>query len=135
VKEQLILLVDDEPDFCEMVVYNLRGEGREIITAGDGLEALRLARWRTPDLILLDLMLPELDGLSVCEILRRHPATARIPVILLTACASEPLRKSGLENGVRAYLTKPVNFPELVRCVGTLLAVPGTETAIQLAEQ
>lgn len=115
--EQTILVVDDEPDFRELLAYLLQQEGYTVITAADGLGALEKARWLTPDLILLDLMLPELDGLSVCEILRRHPVTAAIPVIMLTACESVPLRKYGLENGARAYLTKPVNLVELMQWV------------------
>ena len=120
-KRQTILVVDDEPDFRELVTYRLQREGFEILTAGDGLEALRQAQWRAPDLILLDLMLPELDGLSVCEILRRHPETAGIPIIMLTACASEPLRNYGLENGAQVYLTKQVSQAELVQWIHSVL--------------
>lgn len=120
--QQTILVVDDEPDFRELIAYQLQREGFAVSAAGDGLAALEKARWQTPDLILLDLMLPELDGLSVCEILRRHPATADIPIIMLTACGSPPLRQYGLENGARCYLTKPVAFAELVaRVRGVLL--------------
>ena len=116
-----ILVVDDEPDFRELVTYILTAEGYEVIPAADGLEALQQARWITPDLILLDLMLPELDGLSVCEILRRHPATARIPVIFVTACTSEPLRQYGLQNGANCFLTKPIKQRELVQWVQSVL--------------
>ena len=114
-------MVDDEPDFLELVTYLLQREGYEIITAADGLAALEKARWQNPDLILLDLMLPELDGLSVCEILRRHPATAEIPVIFITACVSEPLHQYGLEHGAKDYLTKPVNLAELLQRVRSVL--------------
>lgn len=118
---QTILVVDDEPDFRDLITYWLQREGYEVITAGDGLAALEKARWQPPDLILLDLMLPELDGLSVCEILRRHPTTANIPVIMVTACESAPIRKYGLENGARGYLTKPVAQAELVQWVRSVL--------------
>lgn len=124
-KNKTILVVDDEPDFCELVAYRLRREGCEVITAGDGLTALEKARWQTPDLILLDLMLPELDGLSVCEILRQHPATADIPVIMVTACESAPLRKYSLENGAQSYLIKPVNEQEMVQRVRCALLGDG----------
>ncbi len=116
-----ILVVDDEPDFRELVTYILTGEGYEVIPAADGLEALQQARQVAPDLIILDLMLPELDGLSVCEILRRHPDTARIPVIFVTACTSEPLRQYGLQNGANCYLTKPVKQRELLQWVQSIL--------------
>ncbi len=114
-------MVDDEPDFRELVTYILTGEGYEVIPAADGLEALQQARQVAPDLILLDLMLPELDGLSVCEILRRHPDTARIPVIFVTACTSEPLRQYGLQNGANCYLTKPIKQRELLQWVQSIL--------------
>jgi len=121
VKKQTILVVDDEPDFLELVTFRLQREGYDIITTGGGLAALEKARWQNPNLILLDLMLPELDGLSVCEILRRHPATADIPIIFVTAFVSEPLQKYGLKNGAKGYLTKPVNLPDLLQWVRSAL--------------
>jgi DNA-binding response OmpR family regulator len=104
---QKILVVDDEPDIVELLAFNLKAEGYEVITAANGLEALNQARATLPDLIVLDLMLPELDGLAVCEILHRLPSTAPIPVIMLTAWKSELSRVLGLETGAEEYITKP----------------------------
>ena len=92
-----ILVVDDEPDAIELIRFNLKASGYDVITAEDGEEALSKARKFSPDLILLDVMLPEVDGLEVCKILRRDPATSSLPVIMLTAKASEIDRVLGLE--------------------------------------
>jgi len=109
-----ILVVDDEQDALELIDYNLQSAGYRVITAGDGNEAVRKARATMPDLIVLDLMLPELDGLEVCKILRRDSATATIPIIMLTAKASEIDRVLGLELGADDYVTKPFSPRELV---------------------
>ena len=84
-----ILVVDDEPDAVELVEFNLKSAGYEVVSAADGSEALKKARAHSPDMIVLDLMLPEVDGLEVCKILRRDPATSAIPIIMLTAKAAE----------------------------------------------
>ncbi|MDB6112847.1 MAG: histidine kinase [Pedosphaera sp.] len=118
---QKILVVDDEPDLVELVAFNLKAEGFEVITASNGVEALDQARDALPDLIVLDLMLPELDGLAVCEILHRLPATARIPIIMLTAWSTELSRIIGLETGAQDYMTKPFSPRELVIRVNKLL--------------
>ncbi len=116
-----ILVVDDEPDLVELVSFNLKAEGYEVITAANGMEALNQARAALPDLIVLDLMMPELDGLSVCEILRRLPSTAPIPVIMLTAWKSELTRIIGLDTGAEDYITKPFSPRDLVNRVNTAL--------------
>jgi DNA-binding response OmpR family regulator len=116
-----ILVVDDEPDLVELVSFNLRAEGYEVITAANGVEALDQARAVLPDLIVLDLMMPELDGLSVCEILRRLPSTAPIPVIMLTAWKSELTRIIGLDTGAEDYITKPFSPRDLVTRVKNAL--------------
>ena len=116
-----ILVVDDEPDIVELVAFNLEAEGYLVITATNGLEALNRARAVLPDLIVLDLMLPELDGMSVCEILHRLPSTAPIPIIMLTAWKSELTRVIGLENGAEDYVTKPFSPRELVARVNKTL--------------
>jgi two-component system alkaline phosphatase synthesis response regulator PhoP len=119
-----ILVVDDEPDIVELVSFNLKAEGFEVFSAASGPEALNLARAVLPDLIVLDLMLPDLDGVAVCEILHRLPSTAPIPIIMLTAWSSELARSIGLENGAKDYLTKPFSPRELVvRIRNTLRAV------------
>ncbi|MBI3415366.1 MAG: response regulator transcription factor [Verrucomicrobia bacterium] len=109
-----ILVVDDEPDAIELIRFNLNAAGYEVITAEDGEEALKRARATAPDLILLDIMLPEVDGLEVCKILRRDPATSAIPIIMLTAKAAEIDRVLGLELGADDYVTKPFSPRELV---------------------
>jgi len=109
-----ILVVDDEPDVLDLVTYNLGRAGFQTDTAADGAEALRQARSTAPDLILLDLMLPEMDGLEVCKLLRRDARTSAIPIIMLTARASEMDRIIGLELGATDYVPKPFSPRELV---------------------
>ena len=116
-----ILVVDDEPDAVELVAFNLKGAGCDVVTATDGEQALEQARTALPDLIVLDLMLPEVDGLEVCKILRRDPRTAGIPIIMLTAKAAEIDRVLGLELGADDYVTKPFSPRELVLRVKRLL--------------
>src|SRR5262245_60692559 len=105
--KQKILIVDDEPDALELVKVNLTNAGFFVATAEDGDEALKKARSLSPDLILLDVMLPQADGLEVCKILRRDDATRDIPIIMLTARAAEIDRVLGLELGADDYVTKP----------------------------
>lgn len=116
-----ILVVDDEPDTIELITFNLRNAGYEVITAADGNEALRKARANTPALIILDLMLPEVDGLEVNKMLRGDAATAHIPVLMLTAKASEVDRILGLELGAKDYVTKPFSPRELILRVRNIL--------------
>ena len=116
-----VLVVDDEPDAIELIRFNLKASGYDVLTAEDGEEALLKARKFSPDLILLDVMLPEIDGLEVCKILRRDPATATLPIIMLTAKASEIDRVLGLEFGADDYVTKPFSPRELVLRVRNLL--------------
>lgn len=116
-----ILVVDDEPDALELIDVNLRAAGFEVILADDGREALQKARAIMPDLIVLDVMLPETDGLEVCKTLRRENATARIPIIMLTARAAEMDRVLGLELGADDYITKPFSPRELILRVRNLL--------------
>jgi len=124
-----ILVVDDEPEAVELIEFNLKQAGFGSISAGDGAEALKKARLLTPALIVLDLMMPEMDGLEVCRILRRDPATASIPIIMLTAKASEMDRIVGLELGADDYLTKPFSPRELVLRIKRILqrGKPGQE--------
>jgi DNA-binding response OmpR family regulator len=119
--KQKILIVDDEPDALELVKVNLTNAGFFVATAEDGDEALKKARSLSPDLILLDVMLPQVDGLEVCKILRRDDATRDIPIIMLTARAAEIDRVLGLELGADDYVTKPFSPRELVLRVKALL--------------
>ena len=116
-----ILIVDDEPDVVQLIEYNLKSAGYDVMTATDGQDALQQARGSSPDLIILDLMLPEVDGLDVCKILRRDAGTAGIPIVMLTAKASETDRVLGLELGADDYVTKPFSPRELVLRVKRLL--------------
>lgn len=116
-----ILIVDDEPDAIELIDFNLRAAGFRTAAAMSGDEALKQAREVLPDLIVLDLMLPEVDGLEVCKILRRDPATSSVPIVMLTAKASELDRILGLELGADDYVTKPFSPRELVLRIKRLL--------------
>jgi len=116
-----ILVVDDEPEAVELVEFNLKQAGFDVATAADGAEALKKARAVSPALILLDLMLPEIDGLEVCKLLRRDPVTAGIPIIMLTAKAAEIDRVLGLELGADDYVTKPFSPRELVLRIRKIL--------------
>src|SRR3954468_1470289 len=109
-----ILVVDDEPDALEVLGFKLKEAGYAPIFAKDGARAVTIARDERPALIVLDLMLPEVDGIEVCKILRRDPATATIPIIMLTARAAEMDRVVGLERGADDYVTKPFSPRELV---------------------
>lgn len=106
-----ILIVDDEPPIVDILVYNLRKEGYRTIEAGDGITALNMATKQKPDLILLDIMLPKLDGLSVCK---RIKNSFNIPIIMLTAKDGEIDKILGLELGADDYITKPFSVRELV---------------------
>ncbi|NBQ59250.1 MAG: DNA-binding response regulator [Opitutaceae bacterium] len=116
-----ILLVDDEPDALEVLGFKLRQAGYNALLAKDGARAIALARDERPALIVLDLMLPEVDGLEVCKILRRDPNTATIPIIMLTARAAEMDRVLGLELGADDYVTKPFSPRELLLRIKKLL--------------
>lgn len=116
-----ILVVDDERDVIELVGFNLRAAGYKVESAETGLEALNKARSILPDLIILDLMLPELDGTAICEILRKLPSTASIPVLMLTACSSTTAKVVALKAGVDDFITKPFSPNDLVSRVGQVL--------------
>lgn len=117
-----ILVVDDEQDAVDLVGFNLKQAGFQVVTAPDGAEALDKVHKHQPDLIVLDVMMPELDGLEVCKLLRRDSATAGIPILMLTAKATEVDRILGLELGADDYVTKPFSPRELVLRVRKLLA-------------
>jgi DNA-binding response OmpR family regulator len=106
-----ILIVEDEPALLETLSYNLTRQGYEVVQASDGLVALKLAREHQPDLVVLDVMLPGLDGFEVCRILRKETS---IPILMLTARADEVDKVVGLEMGADDYLTKPFSMRELV---------------------
>ncbi len=117
-----ILVVDDEPPIVDVLVYNLERANYEVLVARDGVEALAVARRERPDLIVLDLMLPELDGLEVCRALRRE---CDVPIIMLTARDTEVDRVVGLELGADDYVAKPFSVRELVARVRSVLRRAG----------
>jgi two-component system, OmpR family, alkaline phosphatase synthesis response regulator PhoP len=116
----IILIVDDEGDFIELVKFRLSALGCEFLVANDGVQALSQARQFKPDLILLDILLPDLDGLSVCEILKRQPATKKIPIIFMSALSAGVTRKT-LAIQAEDFFTKPLDLPRLERRVEELL--------------
>ena len=113
-----ILVVDDEPSVTDLLAYNLHKALYDVQTAADGREALRLAREYKPDLILLDLMIPEVDGLDVCRELRK---TSDVPIIMITARGEEIDRVLGLEIGADDYITKPFSVRELMARIKAVL--------------
>ncbi len=121
-----VLLVDDDPVLLETLRYRLNQEGFEIVTAGDGEAGLEAARTEKPDLVVLDLMLPQLDGFDVCRILRRE---SNIPILMLTARESETDKVVGLELGADDYLTKPFSVRELIARLRALLRRSGPAEA------
>ncbi|GAB4445775.1 MAG: response regulator transcription factor [Chloroflexi bacterium OHK40] len=116
-----ILVVDDEPGIVQIARDYLVRAGFRVITAGDGADALRLARAERPSLLVLDLMLPGMDGLDVTRALRQDPATRKLPIIMLTARVEEADRLIGLELGADDYITKPFSPRELVARVRAVL--------------
>jgi two-component system, OmpR family, alkaline phosphatase synthesis response regulator PhoP len=118
---QKILVVEDEGDIRELMRFNLSQEGFVVEEAGDGAEALDRIERRAPDLVLLDLMLPRMSGLELCRRLRANPATARLPIIVVTAKGSEVDRILGLEMGADDYVVKPFSPREVVARVKALL--------------
>ena len=117
----LILIVEDEPPLQKLLAYNLGAAGFDVVQAYDGEEALTLIDERPPDLVLLDWMLPQISGLEICRRLRRRPATAALPVIMLTARGDEPDRLRGLETGADDFIAKPFSPAELIARVRAVL--------------
>jgi two-component system, OmpR family, alkaline phosphatase synthesis response regulator PhoP len=118
---ETVLLVDDEEDILELLRYNLNREGYKTICAASGEEALKKAESAKLDLIVLDLMLPGKDGLEITKILRHHPETARVPIIMLTAKGEEADIVTGLELGADDYITKPFSPRILLARIKALL--------------
>lgn len=126
---QKVLVVDDETDIVELLSYNLQLDGFEVIGAHNGIDALNKARNHLPELIILDLMLPDMDGFSICEILRCQPSTSDIPVIVLTAMAGEMPRLHGFEVGATDYCTKPIRPRDLRERVKVILEARAAKSA------
>lgn len=113
-----VLVVEDEPSLLDTLEYSLQRQGYEVATASDGHKALEIAREQVPDLVLLDVMLPGMDGFEVCRILRKETS---VPILMLTARADEVDKIVGLEVGADDYLTKPFSMRELMARVKALL--------------
>ena len=109
-----ILVVEDDADLREMLRMNFRAAGFSVATANNGVDALNKTRTLSPNLVLLDLVLPELDGFAVCETLRRVPAMATVPIIIMTGLSSELARLAVLESGANDFVIKPVMPSDLV---------------------
>ena len=120
-KKLRILLVDDEPSIVKMVGKRLEVEGFEVTVAMDGQEALQKAQSQQQDLIILDLMLPKLNGYEVCGLLKRDSRYEKVPIIMLSARAQEKDEKEGLAAGANAFMTKPFKSQELVERIKALL--------------
>ncbi|MBU6410926.1 MAG: response regulator [Verrucomicrobia bacterium] len=115
-----ILIVDDETDFVELLKFRLTDLACEFLVANDGVHALSLARQFKPNIILLDILLPDLDGVSVCEILRRQPATKKIPIIFMSALSREVTRRT-LSVDASDFFIKPLDLPRLQQRIFSLL--------------
>lgn len=116
-----ILVIEDEADIRRVLDYNLRTAGHEVIAVERGHEGLLVAREQRPDLVLLDLMLPDLSGTEVCRALKADPTTRTTPVVMLSACGEEIDRVAGFEVGADDYVTKPFSVRELVLRIRALL--------------
>jgi two-component system phosphate regulon response regulator PhoB len=131
-----ILIVEDEPDLRELVLHHVQSAGLTAMATGSGVEALRMAAQQPPDLVLLDLMLPDLQGVEVCKRLRADAATATVPIIMLTARTSETDRVAGFEAGADDYVSKPFSTRELmlrIRAVLRRRVKPDTQSDDTLA--
>lgn len=117
-----ILVVDDEGDFSEVLQFRLRNLDYEVLSAASGTEALNRARCEAPDVILLDLLLPDLDGLTVCEILRRLPSTRKTPILLITAVTTEATQHAARIAGASGFISKPLDFEGLKSQLNVVLA-------------
>lgn len=119
--QKKILIADDEKDIVELVAYNLEREGFAVLRAFDGRKALEVVNSDKPDLVILDLMMPEIDGMEVCRMIRRRTETAALPIIMLTAKSDSVDKILGLEIGADDYITKPFHVRELVARVRAVL--------------
>jgi len=120
-KDIKILLVDDEPDILEIVSYNLTAEGYKVITANNGAEAVKKAEKENPQLIILDVMMPEMDGIEACELIRQIPELKHVIITFLTARGEDYSQLAGFKAGADDYITKPIRPKVLVSKVNALL--------------
>jgi phosphate regulon transcriptional regulator PhoB len=126
-----ILIVDDEPDIVDLASYNLKKDGFRVTTASDGEQALDKIRKDNFDLVVLDLMLPGIQGVELCRIIRNDPKMAHTPIIMLTAKGEEVDRVIGLESGADDYMTKPFSSRELIARIKAVLRRTGEKTTTE----
>lgn len=119
--KQTILVVDDEQDLLDLIEYNLKKEGFDVLKAEDGEEGIRMVRKHVPDLVLLDIMMPNMDGMEVLEIIRADERMKRIPIIFLTARGDEKTEVEGLDKGGDDYITKPISTTKLISRIKAVL--------------
>ncbi len=119
--KQTILVVDDEQDLLDLIEYNLKKEDFEVLKAENGQEGIYLTKKNKPDLVLLDIMMPKMDGLEVCERMRMDPETKQIPIIFLTARGDEKTEIEGLDRGADDYITKPISTTKLISRIKAVL--------------
>jgi DNA-binding response OmpR family regulator len=122
-----LLVVEDEVDLCEAIKFDLELSGYEVLTAKDGIEGLKKARESHPDLLILDLLLPRMDGYRVCRMLKVDEKTANIPVLMLTAKATREDERLGKKSGADFYMTKPFDPEKLLENVESLIKNSGKE--------
>lgn len=136
--KERILVVDDEEDLLELICYNLTKEGYRVARAATGEDAMREARANPPDLIVLDLLLPNIDGLEVCKLLKHDTRTKHVPIVMLTAKGEEADMVTGLELGADDYITKPFSPRVLIARIKAVLRRPqesaGPDVALRVRE-
>ncbi len=125
-----ILVIEDDPATLRLIDYSLKQEGYQVITAPNGLDGIRKALGELPDLVILDVMLPGLDGFEICYRLRSEPATAKLPILMFSAKAQEIDKETGMKVGADAYLTKPSAPAEIVSHVAKLLAAKTSQEKV-----
>ncbi len=119
--KQTILVVDDEQDLLDLIEYNLKQEGFDVLKAEDGVEGIEMAREHSPNLVLLDIMMPKMDGLEVVERMRDDKKLKKIPIIFLTARGDEKTEVQGLDKGGDDYITKPISTTKLISRIKAVL--------------
>ncbi len=119
--KQTILVVDDEQDLLDLIEYNLKKEGYNVLKAENGVQGLEMAKEHSPNLVLLDIMMPKMDGIQVCEKMRSNPDLKSIPVIFLTARSDEKTEVEGLNTGADDFVTKPISTTKLLSRIKAVL--------------
>lgn len=119
--QKTILVVDDEQDLLDLIEYNLKKEGFDVLQAADGIEGIEITRTRRPDLVLLDIMMPKMDGLEVVDRMRSDKDLKQIPIIFLTARGDEKTEVKGLDKGGDDYITKPISTTKLISRIKAVL--------------